>query len=55
MMIELDWATNNRAVGTEEIALDEYLSEEIFEAGLEADNREIGITGKACWQGFKAI
>ena len=41
MMTELDWATNNYAAGAEEIALDEWLSEELFEAGLAADDREM--------------
>ena len=41
MMTELDWATNNYAAGAEEIALDEWLSEELFEEGLEADDREM--------------
>ena len=40
MMTELDCATNNYAVGAEEIALDEWLSEELFEAGLAADDKE---------------
>ena len=41
MMTELDWATNNYAAGAEEIALDEWLSEELFEEGSEADDREM--------------
>ena len=41
MMTELDWATNNYAMGAEEIPLDEWMSADLHEAGLAADNREM--------------
>ena len=41
MMTELDWATNHCAAGAEEIALDEWLSEELLEAGMENYNGEM--------------
>ena len=46
MMTELDWATNNYADGAEEVALDEWLSGELLEEGLEADNGEMEMMKK---------